>query len=188
MSQWHKRGKESFRSFAVAAAPRMLDPRGLSDFQAWAWTRLLADCEALTSAQLVQPGLIAGGAGAGSIMETMAHVIGADDVWLRRWSVDSAATFRQTSYADLAELKAARNGLDVRLKEWCSQLSDEAANGAYTYYRASVGREETYPLAGLMMHASNHATHHRAEVCVALTSLGISPTETDYAVYLSAIR
>jgi uncharacterized damage-inducible protein DinB len=54
-------------------------------FQAWARSRLLDTASRLPTERLNEPGTIAGGLGTGSLHDMLAHIVGAEEVWLRRW-------------------------------------------------------------------------------------------------------
>jgi uncharacterized damage-inducible protein DinB len=59
--------------------------RWLWGFQAWARPRLLDAASRLRTERLNEPGTIAGGLGTGSVHDMLAHIVGAEEVWLRRW-------------------------------------------------------------------------------------------------------
>jgi uncharacterized damage-inducible protein DinB len=70
---------------------RLRTIRWLWGFQVWARPRLLDAVSDLGSEQLNEPGAIAGGLGTGSIHEMLAHIVGAEEVWLRRWQGEERA-------------------------------------------------------------------------------------------------
>src|SRR5919106_6202252 len=70
---------------------RLRTIRWLWGFHAWARPRLLKAASHLGSEQLNESAAIAGGLGTGSIHEMLAHIVGAEETWLRRWQGEECA-------------------------------------------------------------------------------------------------
>lgn len=79
----------STKRYAQVAMDRLRTIRWLWEFHAWARPRLLEAASVLTSEHLTRPGAIAGGLGTGSMHEMLAHIVGAEEIWLRLWQGES---------------------------------------------------------------------------------------------------
>ncbi|MGH2547900.1 MAG: DinB family protein, partial [Thermomicrobiales bacterium] len=72
---------------ADTAQPTCFDLiRLLYDFSDWAGQQLIRAIARVPESDLRKPGVIAGGAGDGSIQAMFAHVVGAEGYWLSRWT------------------------------------------------------------------------------------------------------
>ena|SRR5947209_13572534 len=92
--------------------------RWLWTFHDWARPRLTTAASKLSPDQLQAPGVIAGGLGSGSLHDMLAHVVGAEEIWLRRWNGEEKATL--SSGKDFA-------GLDAIVGRWQEVERDRSA-------------------------------------------------------------
>jgi uncharacterized damage-inducible protein DinB len=160
----------------------MFDPRVFFAYHRWGWGKVWDAARKLTPEQLKQPGVIAGGAGSGSLWETLSHSYAADRNWLRRWSAAEPTDVDTSGQSDL-------DGLWNRWTHLWDQrdvyLKDNELKGDITFTGLDK-IERTEPLIWTVMQVANHHSHHRSEVCVGLTSLGNSPGSTELMDYYRA--
>ncbi len=114
---------------------------------------------------------------------TLAHLVGAEWAWLRRWQgvsptarpswVDAPAP--SALRAALTEVEAERRVFLVGLEE-----ADLVCPLTYTFFN---GTTATQPLGNLLFHVANHSTYHRGQAASMLRRLGAPPPPTDYLVY-----
>jgi uncharacterized damage-inducible protein DinB len=131
------------------------------------------------------PGAIPGGLGGGSIHEMLVHVVGAEDLWLRRWKGDGSAPM--ASGADFPDVEAVAvrwRYVENNRAAMLEQLTDQDLDREVVYVSVTRGVQERFPLWETMLHVANHSTHHRADVCTALTALGRPVQSVDLIDYL----
>ena len=147
-------------------------------YHGWAHARLIAAVRALP------PGVVDAPAASSfpTIRATLAHIAGAEWIWLERWMGTSptapppsiGGTLDEVEAA-LADVTAARAALIDRLTE-----SDLARSCTF---RTLAGAEFTTPLGLLLQHVANHGTYHRGQVATQMRQLGHVPPSTDLLLY-----
>lgn len=119
-----------------------------------------------------------------SVVATLAHVVGAEWVWMRRWLGDSPVGFPEwVATPVLDDLRARLSAVEREREAFVAGLSD-ADLGRVVAYRDLAGRPFAEPLDGLIRHVVNHSTYHRGQVATQLRQLGVTPPGTDLIVFL----
>ena len=119
-----------------------------------------------------------------SVGGTLAHMVGAEWVWLRRWLGESPSGFPEwVAKPVLAELRARLSAVEHERDAFVARLSD-ADLGRAVSYRNLAGQAFSDPLGNLMRHVVNHSTYHRGQVATQLRQLGFKPPSTDLIVFL----
>lgn len=154
--------------------------RGLWEYHWWANRRLFEAATAL------------GEEGAASEMgrqfsfptvrRTLAHIYGADWVWLQRWQGTSRARLPGDEIQSLKELRERWDALEQEQWAFVGSLTPADLGRAVEYTQID-GRSFRAPLWQLLQHVANHATHHRSEVATILTTLSGSPPDTGLVTY-----
>lgn len=140
----------------------------LVEYHVWARERALAAVAALAPEQFLR-GL---GNSFGSVRDTVAHLYGADEVWLERWTGGSPTGLPPAErFPDLAALRAAWAKLDPRLRGFVAGLDAEALARSLTY-QAFNGQRATVPYWQMLQHVINHGSYHRGQVTTLLRQLG----------------
>jgi uncharacterized damage-inducible protein DinB len=117
-----------------------------------------------------------------NVMRLLAHVVGAERVWLSRirgenrndpiwpeWTLEQVRSTAEENAAAFLEIVAG--------------LSD--ADAARTIeYRNSQGVSFRTPLADILTHVALHGSYHRGQIAAALRAGGVTPVSTDYIVYV----
>ena len=147
----------------------------LFDFDEWATNRTLDSVTLLTEEQFRRDLK----SSHGGIHGTLAHICGADWIWLERWKGDSPTallTIEQVSSRDALkerwesyrrELRTLLHSLnEIRLQEQC-------------VYSDTKGSQHSQPLYQQMLHKINHASYHRGQIVTMLRQLGAKPQNTD---------
>jgi len=175
---------------AVRLAPemdRLETIRWLWGFQVWARPRLLDAASRLRTERLNEPGTIAGGLGTGSVHDMLAHIVGAEEVWLRRWQGEERVPLPAGGdFAGLGAIAERWEEVERGRLALFDGLSDEDLGRGVRYVSVTRHVEESFPLWQTMLHITNHTTHHRADVCTALSGLGRAPESVDLIDYLRA--
>lgn len=157
----------------------------LYDFNSWARERIVTSARRVPEEDLRRPGVIAGGQGHGSVFDSIVHLASADALWTGRWTGNPKATApRPDAYASLADLAGQWEQTQAHQVAWLRTLREEDLARPQTQFSGIRQVTETFPLWETLIQISNHATHHRSEVCVGLTALGSPPDSVDFFEYL----
>lgn len=150
-------------------------------YNAWANARLFSAAARLTDAQYRTDK----GAFFGSLHGTLNHLLATDMVWMKRFTGEGEAPGRLDAivHDELAQLDAARRGMDVHIVQYVQGLDDASLAGTITYRRVSTPEVEVQRLAPALAHWFNHQTHHRGQAHAILTSLGHEGPELDLLFY-----
>ncbi len=151
------------------------DVRLLYDFNAWANNRTLEACTALAPEQLTRDL----GSSFKSVRDTLAHIYGAQWVWLERWhgrvpsALPSAADF-----PDLETLRRRFAEIDRNLVDYVASLTGDDLQRVVSY-KTTAGSAQAQPLWQMLQHLANHGTYHRGQIATLLRQLGSKATSTD---------
>jgi uncharacterized damage-inducible protein DinB len=127
-----------------------------------------------------------------SIIGTLNHILVADTIWLKRFSMHPAnhvslepirlleppLSLNQILYTSLAELYQQRLKLDEVIINWCNELS-ESDICYFLPYKRMNGESKLQELGSLIIHFFNHQTHHRGQVTTLLSQECIDVGVTD---------
>jgi uncharacterized damage-inducible protein DinB len=158
----------------------MHELRRLFDYNRWANLRYLDAADDLSP----EDGARDMGSSFPSVIRTLAHMLGAEWVWLERWNGSSPTSFPDAAALDsVAAMRARWDDL------WRDQLvfldACEADDPRRSIsYRNMIGTPDERQLDELMRHVINHATYHRGQLATLLRQLGRTPPSTDYVRYL----
>jgi uncharacterized damage-inducible protein DinB len=147
------------------------------EYSAWATNRLLDAVASLSHDELTRDF----GTSDRTLLGTLAHVFGADRVWLLRVT---GRPQHGLSDADREwptiqrEWPAVYDGW----REWARTLTDEGLLKVLDYTDLR-GNPWSQPLWQIVLHMVNHATHHRGQISGFLRSLGHTPPALDLIVY-----
>jgi uncharacterized damage-inducible protein DinB len=124
-----------------------------------------------------------------SIFGTLAHMAGAEWIWLERWNGRSPTKdeawplWTTESLIDLANLKARWVSVTEARTKFISRL-DEERLGAELKFKLLSGDSSSMRLVDQMQHVVNHATLHRGQIVGMIRQLGFEPLSTDLLFYL----
>jgi uncharacterized damage-inducible protein DinB len=140
----------------------------LVEYHVWARERALAAVAALSPEQFRREM----GNSFGSVRDTVAHLYGADEVWLARWTGGSPRNLPPADrFPDLASLRAAWAALDPRLRGFVEALDDAKLASKLTY-TAFNGQSATVAHWQMLQHLVNHGSYHRGQVTTLVRQLG----------------
>ena len=154
--------------------------RGLYEYNEWANNHVLDAAAALTEDEFSHKQ----GASFESVEGNLAHIMGAQVIWLERWMGGSnrrpVLEFQKTR--GLSTIREAFAESHDRLRAFVSSLIDDRLDEILAY-KDSAGRPHERVIWKLMAHVVNHGTHHRAETAMAMASLGKPMRELDYVFF-----
>src|SRR5262245_29978789 len=94
-----------------------------------------------------------------SVRDTLAHLLSADWIWLRRWKGTSPpAMFNSADFPDFATLRTKWAEIEKEQTEFVEQITDELLASRIDYTNTKGERAE-YLLGQLMQHVVNHSSY-----------------------------
>ena len=147
--------------------------RTLFAYDAWANRRVLEACSSLSPEQFTRDL----GSSFRSVRDTLAHIMGAEWLWLERFHGRSPSSLPSgDQFANVADLRA----------RWAQVENDLLVNGLSAVdlerrfdYRDTKGNPHYSFLWQMLQHLANHGTYHRGQVTTLLRQLGGKPVGTD---------
>lgn len=159
---------------------RMDELRELYAYDRWANRRVLDAASRLSPEELARDL----GSSFPSILATLAHVLGAEWIWLERWRGTSPPGFPESwDLSSLESVRARWAEVEADQRAFVEGL-DEPALDRVVAYRDTRGIPYENPLGQLLRHVVNHSTYHRGQIVTLLRQLGAEAVATDYVVYL----
>jgi uncharacterized damage-inducible protein DinB len=149
--------------------------RLLYDYNAWADRRSLTAAAALTPEQFTKPL----GNSFSSVRDTLAHIFGAEWIWLERFQGRSPASLPDsTQYPDVNTLGERWGEFEPRLLNFARNVTQRDLDGILEYKTLKFGVYSN-PLWQSMQHVVNHGSYHRGQITTLLRQLGATPVLTD---------
>jgi uncharacterized damage-inducible protein DinB len=159
----------------------------LYEFDRWANNRVLQAASTL-SAEAFMRDL---GGSFGSMRDTLVHIVGSEQTWLRCWKEPSPgptfvadlwtrhdARFAPNTFRDFAAVQLKWAEVEREQAEFVNRLTDEALGRMLPVFEKQIS------LAHLMQHLANHSTYHRGQVALMMRQLAAKPLATDFAMFL----
>jgi uncharacterized damage-inducible protein DinB len=151
----------------------------LYDYNAWANRRSLDAAAGLNKEQFTKPL----GSSFGSVRDTLAHICGAEWIWLERFQGRSPASLPDVlECADVDSLRVKWAEQEGRLLAFVGRLTQHDLNRVIEYKTLKFGVYRN-ALWQSMQHVVNHGTYHRGQVTTLLRQLGAQPILTDLMHY-----
>jgi uncharacterized damage-inducible protein DinB len=160
----------------------------MGEYNHWMNQKLYAACAQITPAELGRDRQ----AFFGSILGTLNHLLVADIVWLKRFaahprnfsalkpleSISQPIALNQILHNDFVALRHDRNDLDQIMLNWVNELQPNDLDEILAYQNMK-GVAARRPIGALLCHFFNHQTHHRGQLSVLLSQIGIDIGVTD---------
>ena len=158
------------------------DIANLFAYGRWATAKTLESAAGLDAAEFAR----AIGGSFGSVQGTLAHLYGADWVWLERFHGRSPSSLPGAeSLPSLSTIRERWEPVQRGLREFVDSLSPVRTTEAVTYVNFA-GQTWTYPIGEALVHVANHGTYHRGQVATLLRQLGKKAASTDYLRWIDA--
>ncbi len=117
-----------------------------------------------------------------TVRQIAAHMVGAEEFWIRHRIMKEELTRYETRAADsveglFADWETVRGGT----RRYIGSLNPE---GLQRLYRVTLGGDWTGDLSveQILFHILNHETHHRSQISMALQQFGIDPPDFDFVL------
>jgi len=152
--------------------------RELFAYNYWARDRQLEACAALSQEQFER----SLGSSFSSVRDTLAHLVGAEWVWLERWRGRSPQELPAAEeFPTLPAITERWRFVEQGVRGYLTGLDEEALSRPLTYTNFR-GETWAYPLWRALLHLVNHQTYHRGQVTTLLRQLGAGPVAVDLLV------
>jgi uncharacterized damage-inducible protein DinB len=149
--------------------------RVLYDYNAWANRRQLEAASKVTTEEFVRPM----GSSFASLRDTLAHIYGAEWIWLERFQGNSPTTLPEvTQFNDVTGLREKWFEHEARLLDFVGKQTEADLARVLEYKTLKFGVYRN-PLWQSMQHVVNHGTYHRGQVTTLLRQLNAQPILTD---------
>lgn len=123
------------------------------------------------------------GASFGTVLGTMAHILGSEQLWLSRYL---GAPLQHVpgieEFSTLESLQASWEDFWPQLEFFLASLLDEQLDQEFVWTNTR-GETHSAPFRQVLLHFVNHATYHRGQVVNLLRQLGYEPPHTDLVYY-----
>ncbi|MCB1057385.1 MAG: DinB family protein [Acidobacteria bacterium] len=121
----------------------------------------------------------------GSVLGTLAHVLGAQQLWLARFVGDPLGWLPGIdTYPDLPRLEEGFEEFWADAKSFLAALSAEQLLADLSW-TSLEGESHTLSLWQCILHLVNHSTYHRGQVITLFRQLGYEPPSTDLITFLN---
>ena len=153
--------------------------RALYEYNEWANNHVLAAASGLSEEELSRDS----GASFGSVQGNLVHTLGAQVLWLARWTGSEPVGMPELEKGQgLEAIREAYATSHETLRRFVESLGEGDIARVISYVDIR-GNTQERPLWQVMLHVVNHGTHHRAETAMLLTSLGKPPRQLDYVYF-----
>jgi uncharacterized damage-inducible protein DinB len=113
----------------------------------------------------------------GGIHGTLAHIVGVEKGWLRRWQRQpDMATAPLSHMHSLAELRAYWEGVCAEMSQFLATLDDRKLQE--TLATTTLTGTYTAPYWQMIQHVVDHSSYHRGQIVTMLRQLGVTPPST----------
>ncbi len=157
----------------------------LAEYNRWANGRLLRAAARLAPEQLHAPCWLS----QGSLFRTLIHL--ADAQWSWRLALQEGRmpgyALTEEQFPDFQSLRAYQKQEDDLLAAYAGALQDAQVE-AEVEFSWSSARPRRRPLWQVLLHILNHGTHHRSEAGQYMATLGVSPGNLDFILYVAKER
>jgi len=113
----------------------------------------------------------------GGIHGTLAHIVGVEKGWLRRWQRQPETAASPLSHMhSLAELRVYWEGVCAEMNQFLATLNDRKLQE--TLSTTTLAGTFTAPYWQMIQHVVDHSSYHRGQIVTMLRQLGVTPPST----------
>jgi uncharacterized damage-inducible protein DinB len=155
--------------------------RSLLAYTIWADGEFLEALAAIPPEHLTVPT----GTSFGSLLGTVAHILGSEQVWLARFVGAPLPRYPEASdWADLAAVRAGFEELWPGMEFFLASLSQEQLMTEIAWVSRG-GNSYRRPIWEALVHMSHHSGYHRGQLVTMLRQLGHPAPSTDLIGYFA---
>lgn len=153
--------------------------RSLFRYDRWATEKLLMILEQIPADVYARDA----GSSHGGIRGTLVHMVGAFDVWLRRWQGEHPTVpWREEDHPTFTDIRSKWVAACSTADRVLAGLTEDRLRAPWNY-RDMKGNHYSQVLWKQMQHLINHASYHRGQIVTMLRQAGIQPVGTDLIYY-----
>ena len=158
----------------------LIEIQRLYDYNRWANERVLESLQPIGQEVFTRNKQ----ASHGSIRGIVAHIAGAEWIWLERWKGSSPVSLLSESEFETVEIAAQRlRKIDHDLKQFTTRLTQEDLDGSRGY-KTTEGKAYSNVLSDMLLHLANHSSYHRGQIATLLRQSGAVPQSTDFILFI----
>jgi uncharacterized damage-inducible protein DinB len=151
----------------------------LFEYNRWANARVLSSTRSLTAEEFRKDL----GNSFPSVRDTLAHILGAEWIWLMRWKGSSPpALLGAELFPTLRDLEKRWAAVEREQRDFVARASPSDLSRVISYVNTR-GETWSYPLGIMMQHVVNHSSYHRGQTTTMLRQLGRIPAATDLLLF-----
>jgi len=151
----------------------------LHAYNSWATNRIFEAVTELPPGQVMQEMK----SSHGSIYGTLLHILGAEKIWLSRWTGTPDATMITSADAPtLGELKMLWEKVGYEIAKFLGSMTDKKLQDTFTMI-TSKGETYTHIYWQAFQHLVDHGTYHRGQIVTLLRQLGVKPPSTGMIMF-----
>jgi uncharacterized damage-inducible protein DinB len=156
------------------------DLENLLDYNYWARDRLLEAVDALTLEQFMRPL----GSSFSSVRDTIAHICGAESIWLARWRGELPSSLpKPERIPDIAAARREWVELEAGMRAFVGNLGREDVERSIEY-KDTRGASHNDLFWQMLQHVVNHGSYHRGQVTTMLRQMqALPPKSMDLIAY-----
>lgn len=149
------------------------DLRLLIDYNYWARDRVLDAIATITLEQFIRPM----GNSFGSVRDTVAHICGAERIWITRLKGENPGFQNPDRLPDIDAARKEWAELEGEMREQLARLGPEAIERTIEYQDLR-GNDQSDALWQVLQHVVNHGTYHRGQITTMLRQLDVAPPKS----------
>ncbi len=113
----------------------------------------------------------------GGIHGTLAHIVGAERLWLARWRGEAASLLKGSEVASLAELRKLWDGVEADRTEYLGRLTTPMLDSEIVI-KPTGGGQFVHTLRQTLQHTVDHSSYHRGQIVTMMRQVGVKPPST----------
>lgn len=119
-----------------------------------------------------------------SLLQTTAHIAGAEKIWLSRFLGTTLEPFpTENDFSELIPLLISWEETAAGMEAFLAGLTDEQLEATLSWSN-SRGESFNRPLWQPVFHLANHSTYHRGQIVTMLRQMGYAAPGTDLIYFL----
>ncbi len=146
----------------------------LHAYNAWANNRIFENVENLPAEQYLKDMK----SSHGGIHGTLVHLVGAEKVWLERFTGNVQPFLKAVEIPNAAELKKIWEKTGFDTAKWLGMMSDKKLNEIFEM-KTLKGDVYRHVYWQAFQHVVNHSSYHRGQIITMLRQIDAKPVSTD---------